>query len=138
MISITIPGSPIALKRHRTAKTGHRYDPSENDKADFLAKCMAKRPDKPFTGPVQLDATFYFQRPKSHYRTGKYSGELKPNAPYWHISRPDKDNCEKMIADAFEGVYFRNDSQICSGTTSKIYSETPRVEIKIQELNAKS
>lgn len=132
MIHIVIPGSPIALKRHRTTKTGHRYDPSFEDKKDFLAKCMANRPNKPIIEPVYLTAEFRFQRPKNHYRTGKYANELKDNAPYWHIGRPDIDNLLKLIMDSLNGIFWRDDSQICKIETKKIYHDTPQVRLMIE------
>ena len=66
-ITFTVPGNPIALKRHRSTKTGIQYDPSKGDKQDFLAKAMQHRPDTPWTGPVEVYMTFVFPRPKSFF-----------------------------------------------------------------------
>ena len=43
---------------------------------------------------------FRFQRPKSHYRTGRYAAELKPSAPQCHLGKPDIDNLVKAALDA--------------------------------------
>lgn len=133
MIKIAVPGNPIALKRHRMTKTGHSYDPSKNDKADFLAKCMEHKPDTPITGPINLTIIFYMPRPKNHYRTGKHAGELKDDSPYWHTGRPDIDNLLKLIMDSLNGIFWRDDAQICRIEARKIYHEAPYVRMRIEE-----
>ena len=79
--------------------------------------------------------TFYMDRPKNHYGTGKNADKLKPSAPVWHIARPDIDNFIKFIMDALNGTYWRDDSQICLISAKKIYTGmAPRTEISIVEL----
>ena len=137
MIQFTVYGNPQALKRHRTVKAGkfmQQYDPSATDKQDFLAKVMEHRPEKPLAKPLQVIMSFSFSRPKSHYGTGKNSGKLKANAPVTHISRPDVDNLAKFVLDALNGVYWKDDSVICSMTIDKTYSEVPKTTVNIYEL----
>ena len=45
------------------------------------------------TGPLEVNLSFVFDRPKSHYM-GKL---LRPNAPIHHIIKPDKDNLDKAL-----------------------------------------
>lgn len=139
-IELVILGSPKALKRHRTYtkdRNGKPFrfpiqvDPSEGDKSDLLAVVRDNAPDLPFTCPLRVDITFYFARPKNHFRTGKFAGILKPNAPTWHISRPDRDNLDKLILDALSGKFWINDSIVCDGRLRKFYDEKPRTEIVI-------
>ncbi len=80
-------------------------------------------PAEPLTGPIRVDLTFYFQRPKSHYRTGRRATEMRGDAPTWHTSRPDFDNLAKGVLDAMTvlGVW-RDDSQVCAGSVSKFYT----------------
>ncbi len=131
-ISFTIPGNPKALKRHRRIKKSTlHYDPSAKDKDIFLAIAYKHRPDKPIDSPISIDVNCYFQRPKSHYRTGKYSHLLKPNFPIYHISTPDCDNLVKFICDALNGVFWRDDRYIYSVFIQKLYDTVPRTEIKI-------
>lgn len=49
---------------------------------------------------VSVDTIFVFQRPKSHYRTGRYSQLLKPSAPHFHTQKPDVDKLPRAILDA--------------------------------------
>lgn len=72
---------------------------------------------------------FYVDRPKSHYRTGKYSHLLKDNAPTWHTSRADIDNYVKLVLDALNGSYYKDDSQVCHLRTIKKYSDNPRTVV---------
>ena len=75
-------------------------------------------------------------RPKSHYRTGRYSHLLKNNHPIYHIFTPDLDNLVKMIADTIQGkkriIY--DHSQICRLQAEKLNSKKPRTEVVIQEI----
>lgn len=137
-IEFTIPGNPKALKRHRTVRKGDfitNYDPSEGDKADFLAISMEHKPEIPFDEPLSVYYTFAFSRPKAHYRTGAYSHLLKPSAPKWHISTPDMDNLMKFINDAYNGHFWKDDSRICHAVENKIYDDRPYIKIQITRLN---
>lgn len=55
------------------------------------------------TGPVSVQMIFYIPRPKSHYRTGKYAGELKPNAPTHSISCASGD-IDKLARCTLDGL----------------------------------
>lgn len=136
-LKLIIPGCPIALQRHRTAKTkagfNINYDPSSADKQNFLWKAIAdKQPAKPYDEPIRVTMLFFMQRPKNHFRTGKFKGQLKENAPKLHTVKPDLDNLEKFVKDALNKVYWRDDSVISTLIGRKIYSERPRTEIKIE------
>lgn len=85
-------------------------------------------------GPIQIDLDFVFLRPKSHYRTGKYAGELKPNAPELKSTQPDKDKLNRAVNDALTGLVWRNDGQLAIGRTIKRYGEPEGVHIKIQQI----
>lgn len=131
-----ILGNPKALKRHRTYQTKAgkyiQYDPSKSDKADLIVAILNKAPPEPLRGPISLDIKFYMKRPKSHYRTGKYSGVLKKSSPTLHCKKPDIDNLIKMI-DAFNSIVWHDDSQVFKITAEKIYSWRPRTTIKVSE-----
>ena len=89
---------------------------------------------EPLTGPVRLNIYFYMPRPKSHYGTGKKSGELKLTAPYFHTNKPDRTKLQRSTEDAMTGIIWRDDTQVVDGVTSKIYDRTPGADIKITEL----
>ena len=143
MISFTIIGKPIPLKRHRVARNGRMYDPSHKDKKQIWLQIAAYKPRRPLAGDISLKLTFYMPRPKSHYRTGKRSHVLKAKAPVFHSVRPDIDNLIKMIADIIQGKdrMIIDDSQICALSSIKVYSDDldwnndhPRIEVTIKEI----
>ena len=138
-IKIKVLGEPAAQKRHRTVqvkgmKFPMNYDPSSSDKADFLSLIHEHAPATPFTVALRVDVFFYFTRPASHYGTGSKSGILKPSAPLWKISKPDRDNLDKFVMDSMNKIYWKDDSVVCAGEIIKKYDENPRTEIIITVL----
>lgn len=83
-------------------------------------------PELPFTGPLQVDITFYLARPGYHFGTGKNAQRLKPNAPTYVDKKPDKDKLERSTCDALttSGV-IRDDAQIAAGFVEKRYADGP-------------
>jgi crossover junction endodeoxyribonuclease RusA len=75
----------------------------------------------PWMGPLRVDLTFSFPRPKSHYRA---NGELKDTAPIWHTGKPDRDNADKLVLDALTSIgLWPDDKQVCDGRLRKFYSD---------------
>jgi len=132
MIELTVEGPPVALKRHRHTKSGHTYDPSKKDKADFLTQVENMKPKFPLEVPISMSLMFYIARPKAHYRTGKYSNLLKNTSPTWCIKRPDIDNYIKLVLDALNGVFYKDDSQVCVVNALKAYSSYPKTIVRIK------
>jgi len=79
------------------------------------------------TGPVSIDITFWLPRPKSHYRTGKFAGQLKPNAPTHSTSAlaGDIDKLVRCTLDGLSakcgGVIIADDSLVVTLTCEKRY-----------------
>jgi Holliday junction resolvase RusA-like endonuclease len=128
-ISFFVPGNPKGLKRHRMTKTGHTYDPSAGDKMDFLAKAMQHKPNSPIEEPIFLKIICVFARPKNHFRTGKNAGILRDDAPFWHASTPDGDNVWKFVGDALNGIFWKDDRIIVSGSVGRVYGDVPGVAV---------
>ena len=141
MISFTIPGNPIPLKRHRVSRNGGMYDPSSKDKKQVWLQIAKYKPKMPYAGDVSLKLTFYMPRPKSHYRTGKRSHVRKAKSPVFHSVRPDIDNLVKFYSDLLNKGFYVDDSQICGLSAIKVYSDDldwnndhPRTEVIIEEI----
>jgi Holliday junction resolvase RusA-like endonuclease len=75
------------------------------------------------TRPIWLSIEFRFCRPKGHYGTGKNAGTLKSSAPKHCLVKPDRTKCLRSTEDALVGIIFRDDSQVVSGPTTKVYVE---------------
>jgi Holliday junction resolvase RusA-like endonuclease len=140
---LTVLGEPLAQKRHRHASRGRdgrplpfvkTYDPSAKDKRDLRRLVQAEAPDKPLLGPLRVDVFLFWPHLQSHYGTGRNAGKLKASAPQWKATKPDRDNADKIILDALQGVFWINDSQICDGRIVKRFAEKPRTEIYITQL----
>ena len=134
-INFTIQGIPKPLKRHRSTKFGHMYDPSHKDKKQIWLQIAKYKPKTPLAGDIMLKLIFYMPRPKSHYRTGKYKHFLKDGMPENHSIKPDLDNLIKLICDTISGKdrIICDDSQICMLQAEKIYGEE-RTEVIIEEV----
>ena len=128
-----IKGNPIPQKRHRMGR-GYSYDPSAPDKKRVRLELLLKNNKVINTGPVNMFVTFYMKRPKSHYRTGKFSNMLKNDAPMQHTKKPDIDNLLKFIMDCCNGIVYKDDCQVNRCSVSKVYceqEEEPHTEINI-------
>jgi Holliday junction resolvase RusA-like endonuclease len=115
----------------------HTYDPSKKDKQKFLIQAKkSHKIDIPLLTPLHINIKFYMQRPKKHFRTGKFKNLLKEK---WvklpHTKKPDIDNMIKFVLDALQGQngYFIDDSQVIRIFAEKLYCNKPRTEIMIIE-----
>ena len=124
---------PLSQQRHKARRAGNKvfmYDPSSKDKVKFKGECAEFAPKRPLEGALSVSMTFSMPRPKSHYRTGRYSHLLKSDAPKLHTSKPDIDNIVKFYLDAMTGAFWRDDSIVCALEATKVYAEEGLVEIE--------
>ena len=88
-----------------------------------------------FAAGVRATMVFMFERPKSHYRIGKFSHLLKDSAPDDHTQYPDIDKLERAILDALTGVAYSDDAQVCAVGKSKRWvprGHLPGLEITLR------
>ena len=132
-----VKGKPKPLIRHRDNMYGGKYDPSKQDKNNFLYQIMRYAPKQPLTEPLRIIIVFYLPRPKYHFRTGKIKHLLKPNHPILHSKIPDLDNLVKFVCDALNGVFYKDDGQISQLKAEKLYcdvGEKARTEVHIEQI----
>jgi Holliday junction resolvase RusA-like endonuclease len=120
-----VPKTPKALKRHRMTRGGRVYDPSAQDKKEWMEYAKDFCPTVPLQNELEIELEFLLPRPKSHFCTGKNRGILKSSAPKHHLSTPDLDNLVKFVLDAMNGYFYRDDSQIVSIRCSKMFVSSP-------------
>lgn len=134
-VAFTVFGEPIPLRRHMMAK-GHMYNPSSAQQRIFARACAGHLPlSGPLEGPLEATLTFFFSRPASHYRTGKFAGTLKPGMPSWHSKRKDLDNLIKFVLDSLNGIAYLDDSQVAVLRSAKFYTNgEPRSEVRLRRL----
>jgi Holliday junction resolvase RusA-like endonuclease len=140
MISFTVPAIPIAQprQRHRVVTSGGRafatnYTPARDPVNAFKAAVQMAASQAysgpPLECPLCMDLVFVFPRPKS---VPKKLGTGRQ----WHTVKPDRDNLQKSLQDALNGILYRDDAQICAGSVAKYRAaadEQPHVEVVLIE-----
>lgn len=122
-------GKPIT----QGSKTRNRYGGVRDDNAKTLkpwreavktaaleVMALADR----LTCPVSVRATFSFDRPASHYRTGRNAHLLRDAAPAWPANKGsgDLDKLERALFDALtDAGVFRDDSQVVESSARKVW-----------------
>lgn len=102
------------LGRVQMVESSKKVKPWRQDVIAAASNAIAQHTDwTQLEGPLELTAVFYFTRPGYHYRTGRYSGELRPNAPRFVDKKPDLDKIIRSTLDGLgqAGVY-KDDSQV--------------------------
>lgn len=135
-IRFTVWGEAVPQGRPRATVISGRarlYDPAKSRSYKSLVQdaAMAVRPETPITGPVAVAVRIYKTPPKSLSKkrlAAALAGDLKPT------TKPDCSNILKGIEDALNGLIWRDDSQIVDLQASKHYSDRPRVDVEIWEL----
>ena len=104
------------------------------DSVTAMAMETKRRMDQEtFLGPVRIDLTFTFPRPKYHYGTGRNAGKLKPTAPTFVTTKPDLDKLIRAVFDALTvASIWRDDSQVVVEQSTKIYGDEPGVSVLVQ------
>lgn len=85
---------------------------------------------KPWTGPVLLRFTAVFETPRSFNRALR---EAAARGDLMATRKPDKDNIEKLIVDALNGVAFVDDAQVMGGGMKR-YGSPARLEISFEQI----
>lgn len=127
-VSFTVPGIPVAQARPRiVTRGGHAGLADRKDVKDYKGYfkfCVAEnRPQKPYTGACRATVDIFVQKPASW-----------PKKRVHAETKPDVDNFLKLIFDCMEGIVYSNDSRVVEVTARKHLSDTPRVEVVVEEL----
>lgn len=136
MIKLIIYGEPVAQGRPRfSTQGGHvkAYDPAKSRDFKQYVKLVASqnRPPKLLEGPLQMDIRIFKKTLKSFSKKKTVLAEEGKVRP---ITKPDADNLGKLVMDSLKLVIWKDDSQVVELHISKWYSETPRTEITIEEI----
>ena len=137
-----VAGTPIPQgSKSVDRRNGYTFDANKNLRpwrkhvATTVAAWRAQTDHETYTTPVAAQLTFVFDRPKGHYRTGRFSHLLRDSAPRFHGVKPDMDKLERALYDALTTAQlWRDDSLVCHATIDKRYArddETPGVHIQV-------
>ena len=136
-VRFTVPGKPFGKQRPRVVRaTGVAYTPKETRQYENLVKMAYVQEAKGFAFPegAELDVRIkaYYSVPKSATKKNyelMISGLIRPT------KKPDFDNIGKVICDSLNMVAYKDDSCIVDAQVRKFYSEKPRVEVTLRQIN---
>lgn len=132
-IKLCVPGEPQAKLRARWSPR-RTYTPTKTINYETYIKQLfaIKYPDCiPSECPLRIYIWIYVLIPASESKKRKALMEINSILPK---KRPDYDNVAKTVGDALEKLAYKNDSHICEAHIYKRYSDRPRLEITIEEL----
>ena len=134
-ISFTVPGAPKGKERPRTYWDDRfgcykTVTPKSTRNYEALVRDAYTVAGGKFLGdaPIFMTVTAYYRIPKSvrkSVREQMISGSIRPTVT------PDLDNCVKSICDGLNGIAYKDDRQVVACVISKMYGETPRVEVEL-------
>lgn len=70
--------------------------------------------------PLRVTIVFRLRRPSGHYNTK--TGELKPSAPKWPITKPDGSKLLRSTEDSLTGIVMDDDSRFVEWFLRKCYA----------------
>ena len=128
MLNEHVIGKPKAQPRVKAYSRGGKagvYTPSTADEwRRNVSASLHRHKGKNLDGAFEVELHFIIDRPKSHYRTGRFKHIQKDEAPRYHTKKPDVDNLAKLILDVLTKInYWSDDSQVVSLKVTKQYSD---------------
>ena len=137
MVMYTVYGEAIGKQRPRFVRRGNHvstYTPEKTktyeDEIRYMARA-AMGASPPLETPVTVAIYIRVEIPKSfskQKRKDALEGILKPT------KKPDIDNIAKSHLDAIQGgIIILDDKQVVNLHVTKVYAETPAVEVMVKE-----
>ena len=132
---------PVPQGRPRFARRGkfvQTYDPpkSKKFKGELAVLAREQLTERLFYAgkhvPIEVSLKFYIPMLKSFTKTKRemaLNGSLRPP------TRPDIDNYIKGTLDGLNGIFWEDDGQIVELHAGKYYSDKPRIEMEIKEID---
>ena len=136
LVMYTVYGEPVGKGRPRFAKRGNfvsTYTPLKTKTYEDEIRMMAKAAmgsSEPLETPVTVAIYIRVGIPASfskQKRKDAIEGILKPT------KKPDADNVLKCFLDGMNEIVYLDDKQVVNIHLTKVYSETPAVEIMVKE-----
>lgn len=137
-VHFEIAGEPKGKGRPRFARIGGHvkaYTPAETAAYEDMVRLAYRQAAREtfYEGPVGLRIECRFGIPKA---TSKRKAEQMRRGEILPTKKPDADNIAKMIADALNGIAYRDDSQIAELNVVRRYADVPAVAVEIRDMGA--
>ena len=136
MIVYSVYGEPVGKGRPRFAKRGNfvsTYTPQKTktyeDEIRMMAKA-AKGASEPLETPVTVAIYIRVGIPASFSKQKRKDALANIERP---TKKPDIDNIAKCFLDGMNGIVYLDDKQVVSLHITKVYAETPAVEVMVKE-----
>jgi len=128
MMNEIILGTPKPQPRVKAVNRGKHagvYTPPTADAwRDTLIDGLARHAGKNIDGAFAVKLSFHIKRPKSQWRTGRFSHLLKDSAPEFCTCRSDIDNLSKLVLDVLSKInYWVDDSQVTLLYATKAWAD---------------
>lgn len=128
---------PVEQARPRATRMGRGirlYDPKKVSvyKKQLAMMCKFQYKEEPLDGPLRVELGFYRHVQSS---LSKKERELRISGVHRPTVKPDTDNYIKSTLDGLNGLLWEDDNQIVDLIAHKYYSDNPRVEIEVTQLN---
>lgn len=134
MYEFEMIGDIVGKARPRmNTRTGKAYTPTNTKLYEYSLRqwFIREYPNfKPIENRVKVTIIAYFDVPKSTSKKKEaemLAGNISPT------KKPDIDNIIKIVLDAMNKFAFKDDTQVVEINVKKIYAETSKIYIKIEE-----
>jgi Holliday junction resolvase RusA-like endonuclease len=136
MLMYTVYGEPVGKGRPRFARRGKftsTYTPQKTKTYEDEIRMMAKAAmgsSEPLDTPMTVAIYIRVGIPASYSkqkRKDALSGVLRPT------KKPDLDNIAKCFLDGMNDIVYLDDKQVVNLHVTKVYAETPAVEVMVKE-----
>ena len=136
MVTYIVYGEPVGKGRPRFARRGNfvsTYTPEKTKTYEDEIRMMAKAAmgsSEPLDTPITVAIYIRVGIPASYSkqkRKDALSGVLKP------MKKPDLDNVAKCFLDSMNEIVYLDDKQVVNLHVTKVYAETPAVEVMVKE-----
>ena len=132
-VHFIVEGKPTGKGRPRmNRRTGKAYTPETTKREENrIKRIYYKNVNHYFEGYVKMTIIAYYPIAKSNtkkIKEQKLNNTIRPNV------KPDIDNIIKLVADSILGLAYKDDTQIVELEAKKYYSDNPRVEVFIEDI----
>jgi Holliday junction resolvase RusA-like endonuclease len=136
MVTYIVYGEPVGKGRPRFAKRGNfvsTYTPQKTKTYEDEIRMMAKAAmgaSEPLYTPMTVAIYIRVGIPASYSkqkRKDALAGIIRP------MKKPDLDNVAKCFLDSMNEIVYLDDKQVVNLHVTKVYAETPAVEVMVKE-----
>ena len=136
MVTYIVYGEPVGKGRPRFARRGKftsTYTPQKTKTYEDEIRLMAKAAmgsSEPLETPMTVAIYIRVGIPASYSkqkRKDALAGIIKP------MKKPDLDNVAKCFLDSMNEIVYLDDKQVINLHVTKVYAETPAVEVMVKE-----